>query len=143
MFLTHSRYKFSSFAVLYIQYLQSDRMFWAILSYQLSVGTVLINFYNLKILEDDPPESTMFGANKIKLNPVYKLTINKACKSTLRILNLLYFTTARYYSEIRIEEIKYIITVDHIFQSMRGIMGTSSSLLIVSPESFINLECLK
>ncbi|MHA2363106.1 MAG: PIN domain-containing protein [Candidatus Hodarchaeales archaeon] len=100
----------------------------------------LINYYQIKILEDDKPEESNIVPSGILTNPIFKLLINSTTKSKLRTLDLLHYYTARYNSDIKNFSIKYLITSDYVFQKMRDIFTDVSKVLIISPETFIERE---
>ena len=101
----------------------------------------LLRFFNIDLLEDDSPELSTFGGKKIKISSQYKLIINKPLITKLRTLDLLHYNTTRYYSRIKGQKIDYLVTGDTQFQKMREDLKIESDTVIVSPETFIQLEC--
>lgn len=101
----------------------------------------LLNIFRIDVLEDDFPEMSLFGGKKIKISTQYKLIINKPLKTQLRTLDLLHYNTTRYYSSIKDFKIDYLVTGDGNFQKMRENLKSESDTIIVSPETFIELEC--
>lgn len=101
----------------------------------------LLQYYNISILSDDKPEFEIFQANRIKLNPIFKLTLNFKINMKLRTLDLLHYCYAKYYTEYKDLHIHYLITADIVFQSARESLKSNSTFIIISAETFIDIEC--
>ncbi|OLS19231.1 MAG: hypothetical protein HeimC3_46620 [Candidatus Heimdallarchaeota archaeon LC_3] len=103
----------------------------------------LLDYYNIHILSDDKPEFEKFRSIQIKIHPIFKLLISFTISSRLRTLDLLHYCHAKYFTEYKDFSINYVVTADHLFQSGREVLKSDSITLLLSPETFIDLECQK
>ncbi len=101
----------------------------------------LLNYYAITVLEDSQVDIENFSLKKVKIQPTYKLLVRIDKETNLRTLDMLHYCNAKYNSEYKDLEIQYLVTSDGLFQKARSELKEDSTILIISPESLIDLEC--
>ena len=100
----------------------------------------LLNYYNIEIVEDSQLDIISLKMEKIKIHPIYKMVLNTIIRTQLRTLDLLHYSYVKYFLYYKEMLIHYLVTSDIVFQKARTDLKNDSSVIIVSPETLIDLE---
>lgn len=101
----------------------------------------LLNYYDITVLDDNDLDVENFRLKTIKINPVNKILFRMNKNVHLRTLDLLHYSQAKFVNDYKELAIHYLVTSDGVFQKARTELKGDSSLIIISPESLIDIEC--
>ncbi len=122
---------------------QKEYQHFSLLSLNLKIKLAidfLLNYYNITIVEDSRPDIETFRMEKVKIYPIFKMVLNLTVKTQLRTLDLLHYCYANYFMNYKEMAIHYLVTSDELFQKARTDLKNNSTLIILSPESLLDLE---
>lgn len=102
----------------------------------------LSKIFSLSILDEIFMSFQTKDRSRYRTSPIYKLAMKQSSTVKLRTLDNLHLATARFYDEFTDIAIHYLITIDQNFLNKREICQSLSSMLLVHPQTFNQLECL-
>jgi predicted nucleic acid-binding protein len=105
---------------------------------------IIINFltkrFQTEIIGNQKPENHTIVGERIKLDPLNKLTIIQAPQTMLRALDNMHFAIARYIDEFLDKKIHYLVTLDRNFLKHKDNCQQNSEILILNPQTLFQLE---
>ena len=101
----------------------------------------LLEWFHTSILDDLSPEIGLSTHSFFKINPVFRLASRQSHITELRSLDSVHFATAKLYDDILGIRIHYLVTADGNFLAKRAECQSVSNILIVNPQTLIDLEC--
>ena len=100
----------------------------------------LLNYYNITLVEDSELDIETFRLQTIKIEAVKKILLRMDKNIHLRTLDLLHYAHAKYMTEYKDRTIHYLVTSDGVFQKSRAGLKEDSTIIILSPESLLDIE---
>lgn len=101
----------------------------------------LLRYYNINIIDDGESDLFSIHGKGTRIDPIFSLALKIEGGNGLKTLNLLHYSYAKYFTDYRDIPIDYLVTSDTGFQSARAKLKTDSPIVILSPETQIDIEC--